>query len=86
MLPKKGAGVESKQLIDAVNLIAEYIGEHLPEDWSIKMTFDAQEASMILVKPDGDHVADFGDGDRSSIIDACEFATENDANFEDSNG
>lgn len=41
------------ELIDAVNLICEYVGSNLPEHWEIKLNMSSIECTMDLISPDG---------------------------------
>lgn len=62
-----------KQLIDAVNLIAEYVGESLSAGWSLSIVMVRGEATLELVDPKGNEV-EYGDVDHgeSSLVAACE--------------
>jgi hypothetical protein len=62
-------------LIDAVNLICEFVEGNLPQGWNLSLTMNSEDASLELLDPNGDDV-DIGTSDPgySNLAQACDDA------------
>lgn len=69
-----------RQLIDAVNLLAEYAMQHLPADYTITLSLTKSEASLRLEDPDGDEI-EIPHDDGSSFRNACDAAVDHEAEW-----
>ena len=59
---------------EAINLLARYAEQNLPDGYTVILTFSKREASMQLEKPDGDDIG--GDYSPRGFVEACEVARE----------
>lgn len=66
---------QQQALIDAVNLICEFVEENLPEGWSLSLAMNSEESYLELTNPNGDDVdipsAEYG---HSGLAQACDEA------------
>lgn len=65
-----------KSLIDAVNLIAEYVKQNLPEYWLITLEFASDEVDIGLLDCEFDSHEFYTDRGISAIESACDEAYE----------
>lgn len=69
-----------RQLIDAVNLLCQYVDENLPRGWEITLTMRNGEAEATLTDPFGEDVwTDAADYNVSTLRDMCDTAKEREA-------
>jgi len=59
---------------EAINLLARYAKQNLPDGYTIILTCSKREASMQLEGPDGDDIE--GNDPPRGLPDACELACE----------
>jgi hypothetical protein len=72
-----------KQLIAAVNLLCEYVEQHLVPGWTIAIEMNHEEASLSLFDPGGEeHEVPASDWCESSITTACDTARDMENNGE----
>ncbi len=61
-----------KRLIEACNLICEYVSSRLPEYWQVVLTIEKDDVNLELLNPDGeDCFVDSVDYGISVIDDLC---------------
>ena len=70
-----------QELIDACNLLCEFVGKNLPADYEIALIMRADEAECNLIDIEGDEVEVIGDRGRSTIAEMCVVARERDADL-----
>lgn len=68
-MPKK-----HQELIDAVNLIAEYVSLSIPGGYTVRLDMRQGEAELAVLDADRKDLSFVGDGDESAIVEACDFA------------
>lgn len=71
----------NQQLIDAVNLIAEYCNTNLPKSWQIVLTFERGNCWLDLAGPDGETIDLPGETGLSQLANACITAEELDEEY-----
>ncbi|MGL4831661.1 MAG: hypothetical protein ACRCWS_03640 [Propionibacteriaceae bacterium] len=59
---------------EAINLLARYAKQNMPDGYTVILTFSKREVSMQLEGPDGDDIG--GDDPPRWFADACEMACE----------
>lgn len=75
-----GTKEQQRQLIDACNLLCEFVDDHLPSGWDIELTMGKGEASVKLIDPSGEEVwTDSPDYGVSTLSDMIESAIETEA-------
>ena len=62
------------QYDEAINLLARFAEQSLPDGYTVILTFGKCEASMQLEGPDGDDIE--GDDPPRGFVEACELARE----------
>lgn len=66
-----------RELIDAVNLLCDFVSDRLPDGWQLSLVMSRDEAYLELMGPDGDtHPDADSGGDGSSIRNSVEYAIE----------
>ena len=75
-----GLGVTKEQhraLIDASNLLCEFVSKHLPDGWDITMVMRRGEAEMNITDANGtEHFVDSPGHGYSTLVNMCEAAHE----------
>ena len=62
------------QYDEAINLLARFAGQNLPDGYTVILSFRLGEASMQVEGPDGDDIE--GDYSPQGFVEACEVARE----------
>lgn len=70
-----------RELIDACNLLCEYVEKSLPADYEIALVMRGSESECILYDVEGRDVEVIGELGRSLIAEMCEVARERDADL-----
>lgn len=69
-----------RALIESSNLLCEFVGNNLPEGYSIRLDMSRTESTLELILPDGEEFSAVDvDRGRSAIARLCEDAIEHDA-------
>lgn len=67
-------GRRHQELIDAVNLIAEYVSLSIPGGYTVRLDMRQGEADLSLLNDEDEDVGFVASGDESTIVEACDFA------------
>lgn len=62
------------KLIEAVNVLADYATDHLPDGYQIECRFGKDECSICVIDPDGEDVYVDVDGSHATYRIACQTA------------
>lgn len=62
-----------QRLTSAVNDLAQFVMENLPEGWTIQLDLTSEEAGLSLFNPDGDEIEACAD-DEDPVVACCEEA------------
>lgn len=66
-----------RDLIDACNLLCEFIMDRIPKGWEIELTMGSEDAGVCLRSPHGEYIhSDCEDNNTSSISALCDDAIE----------
>lgn len=69
----------AKALVDAMNLVSDYVEKNLAEGWSIKVDLTREETCVELFDPNGDLV--YVDNYGCTIRDMCEVSVEENGSY-----